>query len=222
VLLEATRTSATLRRNHWAGILLNLYSLANWLPTVVRGAGYSTALAVLVGTALQVGGTISPVLLAWLIASRGFVPVLTATFGIATVAVALIEQPGLSLALLVSIVFVAGACVVGGQPSVNALSAMFYPTYLRSTGLGWSLGVGRIGSIVGPVTAVTTTGSGWVIDDTGEIAGPSGPFGKNNALHERMHCSRLVRQSQLEASLQAVSENTKRLGIASAYPGERG
>jgi AAHS family 4-hydroxybenzoate transporter-like MFS transporter len=137
--------------------LLNLYSLANWLPTVARGAGYSTATAVLVGTTLQVGGTISPFLLARLIVGRGFVPVLTATFGIATVAVALIGQPGLSLPLLVSVVFVAGACVVGGQPSLNALSATFYPTYLRSTGLGWSLGVGRIGSIVGPVTA------GWFI-----------------------------------------------------------
>jgi AAHS family 4-hydroxybenzoate transporter-like MFS transporter len=137
--------------------LLNLYSLANWLPTVVRGAGYSTGIAVLVGTTLQVGGTISPFILAWLIVRRGFVPVLTATFGIATVAVALIGQPGLSLALLVFIVFVAGACVVGGQPSVNALSVSFYPTYLRSTGLGWSLGVGRVGSIVGPITA------GWFI-----------------------------------------------------------
>jgi AAHS family 4-hydroxybenzoate transporter-like MFS transporter len=137
--------------------LLSLYSLANWLPTVVRGAGYSTSIAVLVGTTLQVGGTLSPFLLAWLIVRRGFVPVLTVTFGIATGAVALIGQPGLSLALLVSIVFVAGACVVGAQPSVNALSATFYPTYLRSTGLGWSLGVGRVGSIVGPVTG------GWLI-----------------------------------------------------------
>jgi AAHS family 4-hydroxybenzoate transporter-like MFS transporter len=141
--------------------LLSLYSLANWLPTVVRGAGYSTAVAVLVGTTLQVGGALSPFLLAWLVVRRGFVPVLTATFGIATVAVALIGQPGLSLALLVSIVFVAGACVVGGQPSVNALSATFYPTYLRSTGLGWSLGVGRVGSIVGPVTAGWFIGQQW-------------------------------------------------------------
>ena len=40
---------------------------------------------------------------------------------------------------------------------MNSLSATFYPTYLRSTGLGWSLGAGRVGSIVGPVTA------GWFI-----------------------------------------------------------
>ena len=48
------------------------------------------------------------------------------------------------------IVFIAGWCVVGGQPGINALSATFYPTYLRSTGVGAGLGVGRTGAIVGP------------------------------------------------------------------------
>ena len=47
--------------------------------------------------------------------------------------------------------FIAGFCIVGGQPAVNALAASYYPTTLRSTGIGWSLGVGRIGSIIGPV-----------------------------------------------------------------------
>ncbi|MBM3778610.1 MAG: aromatic acid/H+ symport family MFS transporter [Acidimicrobiia bacterium] len=131
--------------------LLALYSLSNWLPTVVRGAGYDTSTAVLVGTTLQVGGTLSPFLLAWLIVRRGFIPVLAVTFGIATVAVALIGTPGLSLALLVGVVFIAGACVPGSQASINALSGTFYPTYLRSTGVGWGLGVGRVGAIVGPM-----------------------------------------------------------------------
>lgn len=133
--------------------LFNLYSLANWLPTVVRGAGYDTRTAVLVGTMLQVGGTVSPFLLAWLVMRKGFIPVLTGVFLIATLSVAAIGQPGLSLPMLVGIVFVAGACVVGSQPTLNALGATYYPTYLRSTGLGWALGIGRAGSIVGPVIA---------------------------------------------------------------------
>ena len=37
--------------------LINLYFLSNWLPTVVRNAGYATSTAVLVGTMLQVGGS---------------------------------------------------------------------------------------------------------------------------------------------------------------------
>ena len=107
--------------------LLVLYSLSNWLPTVVTGMGYTTQTAVLVGTVLQVGGTIGTFGLAWLIARGGFIPMLTATFAVATVSIALIGQPGISLALLNVIVFVAGWAIIGGQPGINALSATYYP-----------------------------------------------------------------------------------------------
>lgn len=131
--------------------LLNLYSLSSWLPTVVRDAGYATSTAVLVGTILQVGGTIGTFGLAWLIARRGFVPMLAASFVVAALSIALIGQPGMPLAWLIAVVFVAGWCVVGSQPGINALAATYYPTSLRSTGVGWGLGVGRIGAIVGPI-----------------------------------------------------------------------
>jgi AAHS family 4-hydroxybenzoate transporter-like MFS transporter len=131
--------------------LLNLYFLASWLPTVVRDAGRSASTGVLAGTILQVGGTIGTVGLAWLIGRLGFMPVLTASFAVASVTIALIGQPGLSIALLFVLVFIAGWCVVGGQPGINALAGTFYPTSLRSTGVGWGLGIGRAGAIVGPV-----------------------------------------------------------------------
>ena len=131
--------------------LLNLYSLASWLPTVVTSAGYPQQTAVLVGTILQVGGTVGTFGLAWLVARRGFVPMLAATFAIACVSIFLIGQPGLSLALLFVVVFIAGWCVVGSQPGLNALAASYYPTYIRSTGVGAGLGVGRMGAIVGPL-----------------------------------------------------------------------
>jgi AAHS family 4-hydroxybenzoate transporter-like MFS transporter len=131
--------------------LLNLYSLASWLPTVVRGAGYPTQTAVLVGTTLQVGGTLGTFGLAWLVARWGFTRVLGLSFLVAAASIALIGRPGLPLALLFLVVFVAGWCVVGGQPGINALAATYYPTELRSTGVGWGLGIGRLGAIVGPV-----------------------------------------------------------------------
>ena len=59
------------------------------------------------------------------------------------------------------IVFIAGWCVVGGQPGMNALSASYYPTYLRATGVGAGLGVGRIGAIVGPYIVGVLLGRQW-------------------------------------------------------------
>lgn len=119
----------------------------------MRSAGYSTSIAVLVGTTLQVGAVIGTVVLGWLIGRFGFVPVLTTCFLVACVNIALIGQPGLSLALLFIVVFIAGWCITGAQPGVNALAGVYYPTHLRSTGIGWGLGIGRIGAIVGPVMA---------------------------------------------------------------------
>jgi MFS transporter, AAHS family, 4-hydroxybenzoate transporter len=145
--------------------LYNLYFLSNWLPTVVRGAGYPTSTAVLVGTTLQVGGTLGTFALAWLISRLGFIRVLSTAFFVAVVAIAMIGQPGLSLGLLYVIVFVAGACVVGSQPTVNALAGTFYPTYLRSTGIGWGLGIGRIGAIIGPVLAGEFIRRQWSTED---------------------------------------------------------
>jgi MFS transporter, AAHS family, 4-hydroxybenzoate transporter len=130
--------------------LLNLYALTSWLPIVVRQAGYAISTAVLVGTMLQVGGIIGTFVLAALIARKGFAPVLTASLAVACISIAVIGQPGLSLAVLTIVVTVAGAGILGSQPGINALSAVSYPTYLRATGVGWGLGIGRIGAIVGP------------------------------------------------------------------------
>jgi AAHS family 4-hydroxybenzoate transporter-like MFS transporter len=131
--------------------LLILYFLSSWLPIVIRDAGYSIASAVLIATGLQIGGMIGAFGLASLIGRRGFVPVLTSTLALAGAAIALIGQPGLSFPLLTAAVFVAGMCVIGSQLGINALAAISYPTYLRSSGVGWSAGVGRVGAIVGPI-----------------------------------------------------------------------
>jgi AAHS family 4-hydroxybenzoate transporter-like MFS transporter len=106
---------------------------------------------VLVATALQVGGVIGTLTLGRLIDRLGFVRVLAVCFLIACVTVGLIGHVAAALPVLVAVVFVAGFCIVGGQPAVNALAATYYPTTLRATGIGWSLGVGRIGSVIGPV-----------------------------------------------------------------------
>jgi AAHS family 4-hydroxybenzoate transporter-like MFS transporter len=86
---------------------------------------------------------------------------LATNFGVACLSIFMIGQPGLTVALLFTIIFIAGWCVVGGQPGLNALEAVFYPTYVRSTGVGWCLGIGRIGAIVGPVIGGNLVAAKW-------------------------------------------------------------
>lgn len=59
------------------------------------------------------------------------------------------RQPGLPMMMLFLTIFVAGWCVVGGQPGINALAAIHYPAYLAQPESA-ALGIGRIGAIVGP------------------------------------------------------------------------
>lgn len=58
-----------------------------------------------------------------------------------------LEQPEW---VLLGAAFWAGFCVSGGQKGVIALAALFYPAPVRSTGVGWALGVGPVGGIAGP------------------------------------------------------------------------
>jgi AAHS family 4-hydroxybenzoate transporter-like MFS transporter len=141
--------------------LLNLYFLTLWLPTVVADIGYSTPIAVRVGATLQLAGAIGAFLQGWLVHRLGFVTVLATGFGLASLNIALIGYPGISLALLVLVVSIAGLGVVGGQSGVNAFSATFYPTDIRSTGVGAGLGVGRVGAIVGPYFGGRLIGLHW-------------------------------------------------------------
>ena len=130
--------------------LLDLHLLSNWLPTVLNDLGASVSAAAAIGSMLQVGGVVGAFALGQFIDRFSF-RALALTYFMASIAVAAIGFSGHSIALTTLAIFCAGLCVIGGQNASNALSATFYPTAIRSTGVGWALGIGRVGSIVGPL-----------------------------------------------------------------------
>jgi MFS transporter, AAHS family, 4-hydroxybenzoate transporter len=144
--------------------LLDLYFLANWLPTVLNDLGASVSAAAVIGSMLQVGGVVGTFALGSVIDRFSF-RALALVYFAAVFAVGAIGQLGHSVAMVTMAIFAAGFCIVGGQIAANALAAGFYPTSVRSTGVGWALGIGRVGSIIGPLvggalmTAKWSTGS---------------------------------------------------------------
>ena len=150
-LFQGGRTAVTLLL--WVVFfmsLLDLYFLSNWLPTVLNDLGASIAAAAAIGSMLQVGGMVGTFALGSIIDRFSF-RALALVYFIAVFAVGAIGQLGHSAVLVTIAIFVAGFCIVGGQIAANALAAGFYPTSVRATGVGWALGIGRIGSIVGPL-----------------------------------------------------------------------
>ena len=138
----------------WAVNFMNLlvaYFLANWLPVIITEAGHGISQAVWAATIFWVGGMAGNLLLGWFVDRRGFGPTLALTFLTAAVMIALIGQVASSMLLACLAIVATGFCVLGGQTALNALAAEYYPTSVRSTGMGWALGIGRMGSIFGPV-----------------------------------------------------------------------
>jgi AAHS family 4-hydroxybenzoate transporter-like MFS transporter len=130
--------------------LLDLYFLSNWLPTVLNDLGASVSSAAAIGSMLQVGGVVGTFALGSVIDRFSF-RALALVYFIAVFAVGAIGQLGHSVVFVTMAIFAAGFCIVGGQIAANALAAGFYPTSVRATGVGWALGIGRVGSIVGPL-----------------------------------------------------------------------
>lgn len=130
--------------------LLNLYFLNSWLPTVMSDNGIAVQTAILVTTLFQIGGAVGTLLLGRVVDRFLTFTVLAWTYLFAGICIFLIGESGATVSFLIMSVFAAGFCVVGGQTASNALTAEFYPTAMRSTGVGWALGVGRVGSIIGP------------------------------------------------------------------------
>lgn len=138
----------------WLLFALNLmgyFFLISWTPTLMTAAKLPPATAALAGASLQIGGTVGALVLCWWLQKHRFLAV-AILFVIAVPAVGAIGFAGLTsqTAVLVTI-FIAGFLVLGIQSGINVLGAMVYPTSLRANGSGWELGIGRIGSIVGPL-----------------------------------------------------------------------
>jgi MFS transporter, AAHS family, 4-hydroxybenzoate transporter len=137
----------------WLIFVLNLMAnnLMNaWLPMIVQSSGHSAAQGAYAGSLYQLGGSIGGLCMGILIDSFGL-KVLVAAFGLAVPVVAFTGTPGISDSLLLSMAFFSGSVIIGMQTALNASAGLIYPTDLRANGVGYALGVGRVGSIAGPL-----------------------------------------------------------------------
>jgi AAHS family 4-hydroxybenzoate transporter-like MFS transporter len=142
----------------WAAFFLNLmvaYFLYSWIPTLLVGSGYALGQASTTVILLNIGGAISPFASAWMMRRWGSRPVIVGYFLLGALSMMMLGKLSASLAMLQVMAFFAGFFIIGGQISLNALASYIYPTAIRSTGMGWAFGIGRLGSIIGPVLAGT-------------------------------------------------------------------
>jgi AAHS family 4-hydroxybenzoate transporter-like MFS transporter len=152
-LFQSGRTFGTIVL--WLVFGLNLaefYALQSWLPTILTNLKYDLNTVALATSLTTIGGIVAAFAIGPAMDRLGPYASLAAVYFAGVVFVALL---GVAISapawVLLVAAFCAGFCVSGGQKSVIALSAIFYPAPIRSTGVGWALGVGRLGGIGGPL-----------------------------------------------------------------------
>lgn len=130
--------------------LLMVYALGSWLPKLMIQAGYSLGASMIFLFALNIGGMIGAVGGGALADRFHIKKVLTIMFICGAAALILLgfNSPQIVLYTLIA---VAGAATIGSQILLYTFVAQYYPSTVRSTGMGWASGIGRIGAIVGPV-----------------------------------------------------------------------
>jgi len=142
----------------FCGLLL-VYGLNTWLPQIMRQAGYPLGSALQFLLVLNLGAIAGAVGASALADRFGPKPVTVSAFLAATGCLLLLSLR-LDTAVLLFAVAIAGLGSVGTQILVNGYVAVHYPAAVRATALGWALGVGRAGAIVGPLFGGWVAGSG--------------------------------------------------------------
>jgi AAHS family 4-hydroxybenzoate transporter-like MFS transporter len=139
--------------------LLCIYLLTQWMPLLLEASGFTAKQAAAANMLFQGGGAVSGVMVGLFLGRLG-VRLVTGLFVLGLLSVAVVARaplPHLGLAVGIA---ACGFCIVGLQCALNGTASMAYPTAIRARGLGMALGIGRVGSVIGPLLAGAMVASG--------------------------------------------------------------
>ncbi|MEM7283318.1 MAG: MFS transporter, partial [Pseudomonadota bacterium] len=137
-----------------------LYFLMSWIPKLVINAGFSSEMGHSAFLLFNLGGVIGIFLLGTLSTKFKLTRLvcfflLSSAFGMVVFAMAPAQQT-----LILGLIFIIGIMQQGGFTGLYGVATKIYPTDIRSTGVGWAIGLGRFGAVIGPAIAGFTIASG--------------------------------------------------------------
>ena len=159
-LLTPERKASTIQL--WIALFMafaSLYFLTTWIPKLASSAGLSMELAIYAGTVFNLGSFVG-------IMTQGY---LSSIFGLRRTIFSFLAATAFLMVIfgffkgsaMVLVLFgLIGFGVQGGFVGLYAVAARFYPTEIRSTGVGFAMSAGRVGGIVGPLLGGLLIGAG--------------------------------------------------------------
>lgn len=141
--------------------LLSMHFLNSWIAVILSQAGLSDVQTAFTNGAMHWGGTIAAICTVFMLGrlglSWGLLLLLLGFSGCLTIALT-----GFSSATLLTLaVCMAGFGIIGCQGVLNASAGLIYPVSCRPTGVGAALGLGRIGSLTGPLIGAYVLAQHW-------------------------------------------------------------
>ena len=130
-----------------------LYFLMSWIPKLMEDSGHGVQVGRQAFFLFNFGGVIGVYLLGilstrWKLTNIVFLLLFSSAIGMIVFAVAPNQRD-----LLLVIIFLIGLAQQGGFTGLYSAAAKAYPTEIRTTGIGWSIGLGRSGAVIGPALA---------------------------------------------------------------------
>jgi MFS transporter, AAHS family, 4-hydroxybenzoate transporter len=147
-----------------------LFFINQWTTILLTSSGVPVQSAAWATTAFQAAGFIGALSIMRPIDWLGFIPV-PILFACAAIVIFLMGIPGLSTVTIVVLAGIAGFCVIGMQFGNISVTGQVFPTYIRSNGVGFCYGFGRLGSVIGPSVAGLLVGIGFTIGQLFYFAG---------------------------------------------------
>ena len=130
-----------------------LYFLMSWIPKLMEQTGYSTETGHFAFLLFNLGGVIGIITLGTLSTRLKLTNLVFVFLSLSAVCMVIFAAAPNQLNLLLVVIFFMGILQQGGFTGLYAVAAKVYPTEIRSTGIGWAIGLGRSGAVVGPAAA---------------------------------------------------------------------
>jgi predicted MFS family arabinose efflux permease len=130
-----------------------LYFLMSWIPKLMEQTGYSAETGHLAFFLFNLGGVTGIIALGTLSTRWRLTNLVFVFLSLSAICMVIFAAAPNRLNFLLIIIFFTGILQQGGFTGLYAIAAKVYPTEIRSTGIGWAIGLGRSGAVIGPAAA---------------------------------------------------------------------
>jgi len=131
--------------------LMVLYFIVSWIPKLSIDAGLSETNGIYAGALYNLGAFVGTMVMSYLSVRVHLARLIATLLVLAGVAMLVFGSVKMSVPMTLTVAFLIGVTLQGGYNGIWPLAASVYPAERRATGIGWAIGIGRSGAVIGPL-----------------------------------------------------------------------